>query len=241
MSAARRAVPTPTFAHARARSEQAQPRWVAPWPATGPVCCRGRFAVWLTSACPTLRERAQNADFHPRVAQQTRTLAGGRVRRACRGDRRAGVGQRKDHGGNGFDGCTAAGRAPGGTVQGGSGLHRPGLPRAGGPPAGPQSRPGAGRRAADRTALPVWQRGRRHRGGRGRHGTLRRADRGECGRSRDRIHRSRRRPARCAGGVGDRCARPEPEHRGTAARLFDLRPECQDRRSDPEPGRIAAP
>ena len=48
---------------------------------------------------------------------------------------------------------------PRGAVQGRAGLHRPRLPRAGRGPARPQPRPGAGRRAADRPAVPARQRG----------------------------------------------------------------------------------
>ena len=44
-------------------------------------------------------------------------------------------------------------------------------------PAGPQPRPGAGGRGADRPAVPARQRGRRHRGRRGRDGPVRRAHR----------------------------------------------------------------
>ena len=64
-----------------------------------------------------------------------------------------------------------------GAVQGRPGLHRPRVSRAGHRAAGPQPGPGARRRRADRPAVPARQRGRRHRGRRGRDGTVRRPHR----------------------------------------------------------------
>ena len=123
-------------------------------------------ASWGTSAC---KERAAadspSIDSHARRAPPVRGDASKRAREDARwreypgrGDRRAGVGQRKDHGGNGLMGATA-GRPPRRAVQGGPGLHRPRLSRAGGGPARPQPRPGAGRRRTDRPAVPARQRG----------------------------------------------------------------------------------
>ena len=40
---------------------------------------------------------------------------------------------------------------------------------------------------------------------------------------------------------GGRRARPEPQHRGAAARVLDVRQVGPDRRGDPQPGRLAAP
>ncbi len=55
------------------------------------------------------------------------------------------------------------------------------------------------------------------------------------------IHRPRRRSAGRAGDPHRRLPRPEPQHCRTAARIFDVRPVGQDRRGDPQPGRLAAP
>ena len=85
-----------------------------------------------------LRERPWNDSVHGVSAyKHGRPLLacgprGGWGERPGRRHRRAGVGQRKDHRGNGFDGRAAAGGPSRGAVQGRPGLHRPRLPRAGG-------------------------------------------------------------------------------------------------------------
>ena len=125
-------------------------------------------------------------------------------------------------------------------VQGRARLHRPRLPRACGAPAGPQSRPGAGRRAVDRPAVPARHRGGGHRGHRGRDGPVRRADRRDLHRHRAGIHRARRRAAGRTGHSRRRRPRPGSQHCRTAAWLLDVRHGGPGRRCDPQPGRLAA-
>ncbi len=128
-----------------------------------------------------------------------------------------------------------------GAVQGRPGLHRPRLPRAGG---------AAGRAA---TSTRCWWASELI-GPLYRHGSAGadiavvegvmglfdgRIER-RLGRHRAGVHRPRRRAARRAGDPGRRRPRPEPQHCGSAARLFDVRPIRAHRRGHPQPGRLAA-
>ena len=202
----------------------------------GPLCVRRTTQLRGGSR----RERAQMLFLRGVSPADTHARRSGDERCSRRGDRRAGVGQRKNHGGNGIDRRTAAGRPPGRAVQGGPGLHRPGLSRAGGGQAGPQPRPGAGRRGTHRSAVPARQRGIRHRRGRGRDGAVRRTHRRRHDRPGHRIDGSRRRAPGRAGDPCRRRPRPESQHGRAAARVLDVRRVHPDRRGHPQPGRLAA-
>ena len=173
------------------------------------------------------------ANTHPR--------GGGGVVDSGRGDRRAGFGQRKDHGGNGFDRCAAPGGTSGRAVQGGSRLHRPGLSRAGGGQPRPQPRPVLVGERTDRTAVSPRKRRLRHRRDRRRDGVVRRAHRRRHGRPGGRIDRTRGRAARRAGDPRRRRQGTEPQHGRAAARFLDIRRLHPNRRGDPQPGRLTAP